>query len=69
MPDWIVSRITLTSEAKKFGKNAWYRLHIEGTNLSGRGAPISWTVPDVADPRFDLSNAVIDPDAIPFLGR
>lgn len=60
MADWIVSRIT------------WYKLHVEGVNLA-RGADraerFSWSVPDVADPRYDLSNAVIDPEARPYLGR
>ena len=61
-PDWIVETITVTSDH-------WYRLHVVGRNLSRGGEEFRWRCPDVADPRFDLSHAAIDPAAVPYLGR
>jgi hypothetical protein len=62
MPDWIVDAITLN-------RDSWYRLHVEGHNLSDAGRSFTWSVKDVADPRYDLTRAKIAPDAVPFLGR
>lgn len=67
-PDWIVSEVIPTSDALSYGRNAYYTLHVRGLNLS-TGEPFSWSVRGVADPRYDLTHAVIDPRAIPFLGR
>lgn len=68
-PDWIVERITATAEAKRYGRQAHYRLHVQGRNLSAGGERFSWAVHSVADPRFNLTNAIIDEAAVPFLGR
>ena len=67
-PDWIVSEVFPTSDALQFGRSTFYALHVRGKNLS-TGEPFSWSVRDVADPRYDLTHAIIDPRAIPFLGR
>ncbi len=68
-PDWIVDRVTLTAEARTWGSSAYYKLHVHGCNLSADGERFYWTVRDVADPRYDLTHAVIEPGAMPFLGR
>jgi len=78
-PDWIVSQITLTAEAQECLEKRGnynlphYRLRVEGTNLNfPKGhidRPFSWRVHDVADPRFDLTNAEIENAAKPYLGR
>ena len=69
IPDWIVERITLTKEARQFGRNAWYRLHVQGRNLSSNGELFRWTVQDVANPRYDLTNAEVELEALSFLER
>lgn len=68
-PDWIVDEITPTQDALRSPQHAYYRLHIRLRNLSAGGAVQSWTVRDVADPRYDISGATIDPRARPFLRR
>lgn len=62
-PDWIVESIVLSQ------CEPWYRLWVRGRNLSDEGRSFFWHVRDVANPRFDLSQAVIEPAALPYLGR
>ncbi len=68
-PDWIVLEIKLSDDARRAGKQAHYPLHVRGINLSNEDRSFAWQVRDVADPRYDLSNAVIEPEALPYLGR
>lgn len=68
MSTWVVYEVKLTSDARKSGKNAWYALHVRGVHSEG-GAPFAWSVPDVSDPRFDLTRATIEPEASAFLTR
>lgn len=67
-PDWIVDSIEATADARRYGAGAYYKLRVQGLNLNN-GERFSWTVRDVADPRYDLTGARIAPDAAPFLGR
>jgi hypothetical protein len=63
-PDWIVFEIKLATD----GREA-YPLHVRGINLSNEDRPFAWQVRDIKDPRYDLSNATIEPAAIPYLGK
>jgi hypothetical protein len=68
-PLWILQAVKLTSDANKYGRHAWYRLHVSGINAE-TGEHFSWSVPDVSDPRYAIGeHATIDPSAVPFLGR
>ena len=67
IPLWIVDEITLTSDAKK-SVSAYYKLHVSGKNAE-TGEHFHWSVPNVADIRYCLKNAVISKEAQPFLGR
>ena len=59
-PDWIVDRVEATGEG-------YYRIRVIGRI---RGVePFRWCVRDVADPRYDLTGAIITHAARPFLGR
>lgn len=48
---WQVTRLV----DKKVG---WYRLHVEGVILDADSPPVpfSWAVPDLSDPKYDLSH-------------
>ncbi len=62
MPEkfWVVTKVTLSQEALKYGTQALYPFHVEGTNLANETpVPFSWTVPDLDSHRFDLSNVTV----------
>ena len=66
MPDWIVEEVTITHDCKKYGQRVRYRLHVKLKNLSenARDQICYWTVRDLHDPRYDLSQAkYIEPGA------
>jgi len=65
---WILSDVTATREALKYGRNATYRLHVKGRNMPSNEY-FSWTVPDIRNPRYCTCHANIAPDALPFLNR
>lgn len=58
--DWVVEHIEATGDRQ-------YPLRVIGKHLSGE--PFRWSVPDVADSRYDLTHAHVDAAACPFLGR
>lgn len=62
---WQITKVELTSDAKRFGiGKAWYVFHVEGFNHNCRpAAPISWAVPDLHSPDFDLDLAEFTDEA------
>lgn len=66
-PDWIVKKISMTSEGKRVGKLAKFPIRVEGINLSQDGRSFIWDVPSVADRRYDISQAIIEPGAASLL--
>jgi len=69
-PDWKVLKIALAVPGEVRG---YYKLRVQGHNRNYRPeAPnytFSWVLPDVADVRFDLSEATIDAEALPYLAH
>lgn len=56
---WKVARVSLTSDARRFGPNVSYRFHVEGANhATDVHEHFSWSVPDLHDNAFDLSGAI-----------
>ena len=56
---WKVARVTLTSDARRFGPNVAYRFHVEGENRAHvTPERFSWSVPDLHDHAYDLSEAI-----------
>jgi len=56
---WKVTRVALTSDARRYGPGVVYKFHVEGTN-HGHIVPehFSWSVPNLHDCAFDLSIAI-----------
>jgi hypothetical protein len=59
---WKVLEVSLSDEAKRFGPDrVTYPFHVGGINLSHPfKATFRWNVPDLNDPRYDMSIAVMD---------
>lgn len=56
---WKVTRVALTSDARRYGPNVVYKLHVEGVNHATHvHESFSWSVPDLHDNAFDLSGAI-----------
>lgn len=65
---WHVEDVSLTGEAKKFGRRAHYKFWVRGMNfLAVNPEPFFWSIrafDDYGDiPRWCLVNATIEPDA------
>ena len=50
---WIVETI------KDHGPGAYYRYSVTGRNLHQNGKEFSWSVPNLDNPEYDLSNAIV----------
>jgi hypothetical protein len=68
-PDWIVSRIALTNDARHSVAplKVYYPFFVEG-HLADDNTPFSWIVPSIADWRYDLTNASYDDDVLRAFG-
>lgn len=66
--DWIVDRVRLAPQARRFGGNAYWRFQVEG-RIAHSGERFCWTVCDLRNSRYDLSGAEMEPEARALLGE
>lgn len=68
---WQITRVDLTSDAKRFGwAKVQYPFRVEGFNHNTRPAsPISWSVPSLDHPDYDLDLAEFSDAARKAAGR
>ncbi len=57
---WKVNTLSLSSDGKRYGLRTHYLFTVEGTK--GNGESFIWTVPDISNPDYDISNAYMDAD-------
>jgi hypothetical protein len=73
-PDWVVTKLVLTAAARRALKARGTLAHVAYPfSVTGKyrysGETFHWQVPSVRNWRYDLTQAIIEPAAVPFLRR